>query len=154
LLRKIEEHELATKFLELAETQVHQKFTPAIEKNSKPLLKAITNERYSDLKIDEETLDIKVKAPEIKDYVDIFFLSQGARDQLYFTLRSVMSDLLGKDTNIPLILDDPFHNFDDTRLKKTINTIKQLAKNKQIILISHRPYHQEFKNFCESVIEL
>ena len=154
LLRKIEEHELATKFLEHAETQVHQKFTPAIEKNSKPLLKEITNERYSDLRIEEETLDIKVKAPEIKDYVDIFFLSQGARDQLYFTLRSVMSDLLGKDTNIPLILDDPFHNFDDTRLKKTIDAIKQLAKNKQIILISHRPYHKEFKNFCENVIEL
>lgn len=154
LLLKIEEHELATQFLEHAETQVHQKFTPAIEKNSKPLLKEITNEKYSDLRIDEETLDIKVKVPEIKDYVDIFFLSQGARDQLYFTLRSVMSDLLGKDTNIPLILDDPFHNFDDTRLKKTIDTIKQLAKNKQIILISHRPYHKEFKNFCDSVIEL
>src|SRR3989344_7339551 len=154
LLKKIEEHEIAAKFLELAETQVHHKFTPAIEKNSKPILKEITNERYSDLKIEEETLDIKVKAPETKEYVDIFFLSQGARDQLYFTLRTVMSDLLGKDTNIPLILDDPFHNFDDTRLKKTIDAIKQLAKNKQIILISHRPYHKEFKNFCENVIEL
>ena len=153
-VKKIEEHELAAKFLEMAETQVHHKFTPAIEKNSKPLLKEITNERYSDLKIDEETLDIKVKAPEINDYVDVFFLSQGARDQLYFTLRAVMSDLLGKDTNIPLILDDPFHNFDDTRLKKTIDAIKQLAKNKQIILISHRPYHKEFNNFSNNNITL
>ncbi|MEK6874562.1 MAG: hypothetical protein AABX52_02325 [Nanoarchaeota archaeon] len=50
--------------------------------------------KYSDLKIEEETLEIKIKVPEIKDYVNVFYLSQGARDQLYFTLRTVMSDLL------------------------------------------------------------
>lgn len=154
ILKRIEEHEFATKFLELAETQVHQKFTPAIEKNSKPLLKEITNEKYSDLKIEEETLDIKVKAPEIKEYVDVFYLSQGARDQLYFTLRTIMSDLLSGNTNIPLILDDPFHNFDESRLKKTIDAIKQISKNKQIIIISHRPYHQEFKKFSSTTITL
>ena len=121
---------------------------------AKSILKEITNERYSELKIEEESLDIKVKAPEIKDYVDVFFLSQGARDQLYFTLRTVMSDLLGGNTNIPLILDDPFHNFDDSRLKKTITAIKQISKDKQIILISHRPYHKEFKGFSKNIITL
>jgi DNA repair exonuclease SbcCD ATPase subunit len=154
LEKKIEEHELAAKFLGLAETQVQQKFTPSIEKNSKPLLKEITNQRYSDLKIEEETMDIKVKVPETRNYVDVSFLSQGARDQLYFTLRTVMSDLLGGNINIPLILDDPFHNFDQIRLNKTIDTIKQISKVKQIILISHRPYHQEFKGFCENVVVL
>ncbi|MFH1228993.1 MAG: DUF5362 family protein [Candidatus Aenigmatarchaeota archaeon] len=152
--KRIEEHELAAKFLGMAETQVQHKFTPSIEKNSKPLLKEITNQRYSDLKIEEDTMDIKVKVPETKDYVDVSLLSQGARDQLYFALRTVMSDLLGGNINIPLILDDPFHNFDQTRLNKTIDTIKQISKDKQIILISHRPYHQEFKGFCNNVIEL
>ncbi len=65
-----------------------------------------------------------------------------------------MSDLLGGNINIPLILDDPFHNFDQTRLNKTIEVVKQIAKEKQIILISHRPYHQEFKGFSENVVEL
>ncbi len=154
LLIKIKEYELAAKFLEIAESEVHQRFIPAIENNSKQMLKEITNERYSDLKIDDKTLDIKVKAPELKDYVDVFFLSQGARDQLYFTLRTVMSDLLSGNANIPLILDDPFHNFDNNRLSKTIDTLKQLAKKKQIILISHRPYHKEFNSFSTNVLEL
>ena len=154
LEKRIVEHEIAAKFLGLAETQVQQKFTPSIEKNSKPLLKEITNQRYSDLKIEEDTMDVKVKVPETKDYVDVSFLSQGTRDQLYFALRTVMSDLLGGNINIPLILDDPFHNFDQPRLNKTIETIKQISKSKQIILISHRPYHQEFKAFCEKVVEL
>ncbi|MBU3957715.1 MAG: hypothetical protein KKB25_01430, partial [Nanoarchaeota archaeon] len=67
---------------------------------------------------------------------------------------TVMSDLLGGNTNIPLILDDPFHNFDDSRLKKTIDAIKKISKTKQIILISHRPYHQEFKNFSDKITTL
>src|SRR3989344_5182624 len=154
LKRRIEEYRIAVKYLEIAESKVHQKFTPSIVSNSKPILKEITNGRYADLKISEDTLDVKIKAPEIKEFVDIFYLSQGARDQLYFALRSVMSDLLSGNRGIPLILDDPFHNFDDTRLIKTIDIIKQLAKNKQIILISHRPYHKEFKNFAENVIEV
>jgi len=154
LKRKIEEHELAAKFLSMAETQVQQKFTPSIEKNSKPLLKEITNNKYSNLKIEEDTLDIKVKVPETNEYVDVSLLSQGAKDQIYFALRTVMSDLLGGNINIPLILDDPFHNFDKIRLNKTVETIKQISKNKQIILISHMPYHQEFKDLCDNVVEI
>ncbi len=154
LKRKVEEYRLAAHFLELAESEVHHKFTPAIEKNSKQILKEITNERYSDLKIEEDTLDIKIKESEVKEYIDVSYLSQGTKDQLYFTLRTVMSDLLSGNTNIPLILDDPFHNFDNVRLAKTMNTIQEIAKNKQIILISHRPYHQEFKNFAGKIIEL
>jgi DNA repair exonuclease SbcCD ATPase subunit len=154
LEKRIEEHELAAKFLALAMTEVQQKFTPSIEKNSKPLLKEITRDRYSDVKIDEETLEITVKTPETQNYAKVNNLSQGTKDQLYFTLRTVMADLLGGDTNIPLVLDDPFHNFDELRLDKTINSIKQISKNKQIILISHRPYHEEFKDFCNNIVEL
>lgn len=152
--KRIEEYNLAARFLEMAETSVQQKFTPMIEKNSKNILNEITDGRYSDLKINEDNLDIVIKPPEVKEYVDAFFLSQGARDQLYFALRTAMSDLLSGSINIPLILDDPFHNFDNVRLAKTIGALKQIAKNKQIILISHRPYHHEFSNFSKNVLEL
>jgi len=154
LKEKAEEYDLAHTFLQKAETGVQQKFTPSIEKNSKPILKEITNEKYSDLKIDDESLDITVKAPEIKDYVEVDTLSQGAKDQLYFAVRTTMSDLLSGNINIPLIFDDPFHNFDDPRLKKTISAIKKIAKNKQVILISHRAYQKEFKNFEDNLIEM
>jgi len=154
LKEKAEEYDIAHSFLEKAETQVQYKFTPSIEKDSKPFLKEVTNDKYTDLKINEETLDISIKAPEIKDYVDVDVLSQGAKDQVYFTVRTTMSDLLSGNINLPLIFDDPFHNFDDPRLKKTIDAIKKIAKNKQIILISHKSYQKDFKNFAENVIEV
>jgi len=154
LKEKAEEFELSSRFLEMAETSVQHKFTPSIESNSKGLLSEITDGKYSDLKINEENLDIQIKIPEVEDYVDVELLSQGAKDQVYFTVRTTMSDLLSGNINIPLIFDDPFHNFDDIRLKKTMTAIKKLSKDKQIILISHKSYHKEFKDFAENVVEV
>jgi len=154
LLEKSEEYEFAFEFLEKAETEVQQKFTPSIEKNSKSILKMITNNKYSDLKVNEEDLSISVKAPEINDFVPVDILSQGTKDQVYFTIRTTMTDLLSGNINIPLIFDDPFHNFDDIRLGKTIEAVKELSKNKQIILISHKKYQKDFKDFADNVIEV
>jgi len=154
LKNRIHEHNLASRFLESATTEVHHKFTPLVEKTVKPLLKQVTNKHYENIRIDEESLDIGVKSPETKDYVNLSLLSQGARDQIYFALRTSMVNLLSGNLNIPLILDDPFHNFDQPRLEKTIDAISKISKGKQIILISHRPYHMEFKDFVDNVIEL
>lgn len=154
LLEKSEEYEIASVFLEKAETEVQQKFTPSIEKNSKTILKQVTNNKYSDLKINEEDLSISIKAPEINEFVPVDILSQGAKDQIYFTIRTTMTDLLSGNANIPLIFDDPFHNFDDIRLKKTISAVKELSKNKQIILISHKNYQKDFKDFPDNIIEV
>ncbi len=154
LTEKSEEYEIAYMFLEKAETEVQQKFTPAIEKNSKNILKKVTNSKYSDLKISEENLEISVKAPEINEFVSVDILSQGTKDQIYFTIRTTMTDLLSGNVNIPLIFDDPFHNFDDIRLAKTISAVKELSKNKQIILISHKNYQKDFKDFPDNIIEV
>ena len=154
LKEKIEEHNLAYSFLEKAETHVQQKFTPAIAKNSKDILKEVTNEKYQDLKVNEEDLAVLVKAPEIKDFVSVDVLSQGAKDQIYFALRTTMTDLLSGNINIPMIFDDPFHNFDDIRLNKTIQAIKKISKKKQVILISHKSYQKDFKNFVDNIIEI
>ena len=62
--------------------------------------------------------------------------------------------LLSGNINIPLIFDDPFHNFDDVRLEKTISAVKELSKNKKIILISHKKYQKDYKDFADNVIEL
>lgn len=56
--------------------------------------------------------------------------------------------------NLPIILDDPFHNFDDIRLKKTMAILDKLSKEKQVILVSHRSYDKEFKEIEMNSIHL
>ena len=144
LREKIIQHEIAAEYLEKAQAEVQQKLTPLVEKETRDILKEITANHYENLKLDEENLDILVLSPEKEEYIDISYLSQGARDQIYFTLRIILADLLSGNINIPLILDDPFQSFDQERLERTMNLLKILSNKKQIILISHHPYHREY----------
>ncbi|QIA26776.1 AAA family ATPase [Thermaerobacter sp. PB12/4term] len=65
-------------------------------------------------------------------------LSQGTRDQLYWSLRVAVADLLAGDVNIPFILDDPFVHWDDGRLGEARGIMDVLAADRQVILLSHR----------------
>ncbi len=66
-------------------------------------------------------------------------LSQGARDQLALALRLAVADLLADDVRLPLVLDDPFLNWDEERLARAAETLTQLAGDRQVIVLSHRP---------------
>jgi len=64
-------------------------------------------------------------------------LSAGACDQLYMALRIAFAETLAGREGLPLILDDPFANFDSTRLDGALRTLELIAKNRQVILLSH-----------------
>lgn len=53
-------------------------------------------------------------------------LSRGAIQQLYFAIRLSLIKVLTGDRKLPLILDDPFVDFDAYRLKEAIASIKML----------------------------
>ncbi len=66
-------------------------------------------------------------------------LSQGARDQLALALRLAVADLLADDVRLPLVLDDPFLNWDEERLARAAETLNGLAAERQVVVLSHRP---------------
>lgn len=65
-------------------------------------------------------------------------LSQGTRDQLYWSLRVAVADLLAGDVNIPFVLDDPFVHWDDHRIAEARQIVSALARDRQVIFLSHR----------------
>jgi uncharacterized protein YhaN len=65
-------------------------------------------------------------------------LSQGARDQLYLSLRLAVSDLLTDAVGLPLLLDDPFVHFDAARLRRLREALARLAETRQWVLLTHR----------------
>ncbi|ADU50898.1 hypothetical protein Tmar_0783 [Thermaerobacter marianensis DSM 12885] len=66
-------------------------------------------------------------------------LSQGTRDQLVWALRVAVADLLAGDVNVPFVLDDPFAHWDDGRLEEGRQIVTALARDRQVIVLSHRP---------------
>lgn len=64
-------------------------------------------------------------------------LSRGAIQQLYFAIRLSLIKILTGDRKLPLILDDPFVDFDSYRLKEALAIIKMLlAEGFQCLLFT------------------
>ena len=62
------------------------------------------------------------------------YLSGGTVDQLYLALRLAICDLLLPDC--PIILDDALVYYDDERLKTALQVLRDLAKQRQILLFT------------------
>jgi hypothetical protein len=66
-------------------------------------------------------------------------LSQGARDQLALALRWAIADLMADDVALPLVLDDPFLNWDADRSARVAEALRAMAaEGRQVWLLSHR----------------
>jgi chromosome segregation protein len=67
-------------------------------------------------------------------------LSQGARDQLALALRFAIRDLIADQVALPMILDDPFLNWDGERAAAAAAALRrEVAGGEQLWLVSHRP---------------
>jgi chromosome segregation protein len=75
-------------------------------------------------------------------------LSQGTRDQLLLALRLAVLDLLAQEVPLPLVLDDPFAHWDERRLARAREMLRALARERQVVLLSHR---REFAAWGEPV---
>lgn len=65
-------------------------------------------------------------------------LSQGAQDQLLLALRIAIADHMAEDAPLPMVLDDPFLNWDQERLERARRAMATVAGQRQILLLSHR----------------
>ena len=65
---------------------------------------------------------------------DALWRSDGTVDQLYLALRLAVSQELAPEA--PLILDDALARFDDRRMQAAVDILRDLAREKQIILFT------------------
>ncbi len=61
------------------------------------------------------------------------YLSLGYQDMVSFCSRLALVDVLYSDEVPLLILDDPFMNLDESKIKEAINLLKTISKERQII---------------------
>jgi chromosome segregation protein len=68
-------------------------------------------------------------------------LSEGARDQLYLSLRAAAIDAhAAKAEPLPFIADDLLVNFDDARAAAAVALLAQLGRTSQVILFTHHDH--------------
>ncbi len=145
-LKELEERRDELKIMVDALTLAYEELTAAIndfQSSYRTRLSEISSEYYQSLtglsnRMIEISEDFKVNINIDGRLVVPSQLSHGARDQLYIALRLGIAQLLAEDTVLPFIFDDPFLNCDDERLNNIKSSLEILAKERQILLLSHR----------------
>ena len=66
-------------------------------------------------------------------------LSRGAQDQLYFSIRFGILDMISDDSEpCPSLMDEPFAAYDDTRLRAAFEILTEEARRRQLVVFTCR----------------
>ena len=129
--------ELASSELTIATREFQKMFAPRLEQIVESGLEQITAGRYRQVKIDPNSLSVRVLSPERNELVDTAQLSTGTRDLIYLVLRMGISQLMSSSgEKLPLLLDDPLVEFDYLRQKGALEYLKDLSNQTQVLLFT------------------
>lgn len=126
---------LAINTINQVSAEIHGDLGFLINDNISDIVSKITDGKYKDVRMDEK-LHVMVKDED--SYVGIEYLSAGTIEQIYLAVRLSVARLLCKD-KMPLIIDDIFTAYDETRLVNTLDCLKTID-TEQIILMTSNPH--------------
>ena len=136
LKRRVRIYEKTLAAIEESESGTIRKATRFLEQQVGRDIARLTGGRYERVNIDDQTLDIHVWAPERGDWVAAYQLSKGTIDQVFLAARLGLVRLVTQGRRPPLVLDDPFVTFDDTRAARAALMLRELASDFQVIYLA------------------
>jgi len=129
--------ECASSAISEAQEKIISKSKKHIEEYMKKYLAIITDGRYDNIQVNND-LSFNVWSKEKEGMVvPEKNLSQGTIDQFYLVARFAILDALNKGKKSLILLDDPFHSFDDKRREKTKQLLNDLTGKFQVVLFTH-----------------
>jgi len=151
LKRRVRIYEKTLAETEAAESGTMRKATRFLEQQVGQDLARLTGGRYSRVNIDDQTLDIGIWAPERSDWVAAYQLSKGTIDQIFLAARIGLVRLVTQGRRPPLVLDDPFVTFDDTRAARAAQLLRELSSDFQVIYLA---CSDRYDGLADAVVEL
>ena len=121
-----------------ADREIQTRFSPELGRVAARYMSAVTGGRYEDVLINR---DFSARTRTKGDAVarDAEYLSAGTLDLMYLAVRLAVCELALPDGEpCPLILDDALVNLDETRFKQAIELLRQISKERQVILFTCR----------------
>ena len=126
-------------YIESAQERVFRTIAPTLRTTLLEWLPGVTEGRYTDCRIDPETLEVSVRADEAgAPWQNATLLSHGTAEQVYLLLRLALSRHLVKPSErCPLILDDPVASSDASRKQSVLEVLHAISESVQVILFTH-----------------
>ena len=133
--KKLKVYELARELLSKARAEMFLSANEALEQEIQKYFSIFTNGKYKQV-MGRDDLDFLVYSDEKGDWARPEELSGGVIDEFYLASRLALVKLIFRDKKPPLILDDPFVNFDPVRLNRTLDFLQELSADYQIIIFT------------------
>lgn len=149
--KRLRVYQLARHFVSRARAETLLSATGLLQAEIQNNFEVFTNGKYRKVRVGEGLTDFWIYSEEKGDWVRPQELSGGAIDEFYLACRLALVRLIYGDKRLPLVLDDPFANFDEPRLVRTLESLGKLSKEHQIILFTLR---ETYNSVADRVIQL
>ena len=112
---------------------------------SSKYIQRMTNGKYTRMEISEDfgpLLHSESRGKPIDGAQEKELLSSGTADQVLFAVRLGVADLLSQGKCPPMIMDDPFIQFDAARRQAAIEILKEVSGWFQVIVLICHDYRE------------
>jgi uncharacterized protein YhaN len=146
---------IALEAIEKLSRQQQEVLAPQLNSAVEQRFLRLCRRRYEEVKIDP---DFQVWVREISsgELRPAEHLSRGTQDQIYFSLRFGILDLVASEAeSCPCLLDEPFAAYDRIRLREAFEILTEEARRRQLILFTCREDLLELANqYSANIIHL
>jgi DNA repair exonuclease SbcCD ATPase subunit len=152
LKKQLEIYQIVVANIQAARSKVLDSAILILEEQASKFLKQITAGKYEKVRFDKESLNFEVYSAEFGGWLDPHEdLSRGTIDQIYLTCRLALLGLVTGDKKPMAIMDDPFVSFDAERRKGTLELLKSLSKEYQVLLLTCHDFYDQYQ---DNIIQL
>lgn len=113
---------IALEVLNKAYNEIREDFGPILNKNVTKAFEVFTNNKYKNVMVSDK---YEMKVCDENNILQGEVLSSGTNDQLYLSLRLAFIEMIFKNKDVPICLDDSFIQYDDIRIENAIEYLKQ-----------------------------
>ncbi len=130
---------LAKDVLREADEEIQSRFSPELGRLAARYMASVTGGRYEDVLINRDfSARTRTKDDTVPRAAE--YLSAGTLDLMYLAVRLAVCELaMPEGEPCPLIIDDALVNLDGERYGQAIELLKQIARDRQVILFTCRP---------------
>ncbi|MBQ9886254.1 MAG: AAA family ATPase [Lachnospiraceae bacterium] len=122
--------DLAINTIKDISSDLYHQNTPSLNSSVSSIFGKITGKSEGELLISD---NLNITLNDGKRTIPLHCLSQGTIEQIYMSLRLATADLLLKDSEFPLIIDEAFAMYDNPRLANTFRYIFKEHKGQTFI---------------------
>ncbi|MFD0962194.1 AAA family ATPase [Paenibacillus chungangensis] len=126
-----------------------QERQPSVLRRASRYIAELTEGRYDTVALPPDGSGLILVGEDLRE-TPSDALSRGTAEQLYLAMRLALLQESAKHGPLPLLLDDPFVNFDRDRLRAAAKLLGGMSADRQIILFTcHEHVREEWLSVCK-----